>query len=91
MASKRCRLLPLLLVACVLALPCAEARPRYQKVWERIYLDQSDQKVGCGLCHPTSKKAILNRYGQSLADELGEKNCRDETKIEEAIRKIGKR
>jgi len=67
----------------------AEARPLYKKVWERVY-DVSPHKVDCAVCHPGKSKAGLNQYGQALADELGEKIVKDETKIEEAIRKIGK-
>lgn len=93
MTSKQLCLLSMLLVVCAstTASPRAEARPLYKKVWERVYLDKTDSKIDCGLCHPSSKKAELNRYGQALANELGEKNCRDEKQIEEAIRKIGKR
>ncbi len=76
-------------LAIVLGVTSAEARPLYKTVWERTY-EVSSQRIDCALCHPGKSKADRNQYGQALADELGEKNVKDETKIEEAIRRIGK-
>jgi len=73
--------------------PTAEAHSRYKTVFEKVCSEISTKnfKVDCGVCHPTKDKAVLNAFGQALKEELGEKNCQDEKKIAEALRKIVKK
>lgn len=64
----------------------AEARPLYKKVFARLYPTLG--KVDCNVCHEGSSKTSRNSYGQALEKELGEKNVKDEERIEAALRAI---
>lgn len=86
---KRLQLVLLCGLICCSVVQTAEARPLYKKVLDRLAEDLlGKNKTDCSICHPGTKKSELNKIGQALDAELGEKNCRDEQKIEDALRKI---
>lgn len=80
-----------LFVAAGLLVPprASEARPQYLKVFKKVYPDACADKVKCTLCHAEKTKKERNDYGAKLEKELGETNVKDESKIEEALKKIG--
>lgn len=79
------------LVIAVLAIAAGrtDARPLYKKAFDEVYSEELKGKpVTCAVCHPGDNKRDLNRYGQALEKELGEKNVRDLERIKAAIRAI---
>lgn len=73
-----------------LALPQAEARPKYMKIFQEVYQKEfKDAKLECSMCHMGKDKLVRNCYAQALAKELG-KNVSDEAKIADAMRAIEK-
>ncbi len=71
----------------------SDARPNYKACWEKVYKDKQkkDNKLTCALCHAGDDKKKLNHYGKAIAEELGEKNVKDEEKIVAAIKAVAKR
>jgi hypothetical protein len=82
----------LVAVSLMAVAPRSEARLLYKKCFDKVYpnIGGSGGKTTCNVCHHGDSKKNLNRYGQALAEELGEKNVTDEDKIIEAIKAIGK-
>lgn len=69
-----------------------DARPLYKKCFDTVYKDKfKNQKVTCAVCHSGDDKKHLNHYGKAIAEELGEKNVRDQEKIIAAIKAVAKR
>ena len=85
-------------LALVLVLASArqcDARLLYKKGFETLYKEKlKDGRITCAVCHPSGEektKRDLNRYGQALANELGEKDVKDMDKILRALKAIEKR
>ena len=87
---------PLLCVACLIvilsaALPSPTyARPNYKKAFDKLHKDIATKKTSCYVCHSEVRddKKHLNHYGQALAEELGERNVKDEEKVIAALKAI---
>lgn len=74
----------------------SDARPKYQRCSEMVFKElfpKIQSKFTCNLCHieGTDDKKKRNHFGQALAEELGEKNVKDEEKIIAAIKAVLKR
>lgn len=67
-----------------------DARPGYAKVFKDTYgnLAEKADEAKCGVCHFGSKKTDRNDYGMAMTTALGVKNCKDDEKIKEALKKI---
>lgn len=68
------------------------ARPAYLKEFKSKYtkvVENKDNKVDCGVCHPGKSKKDRNDYGKALAKSVA-KNEKDATKIVESLDKAGK-
>ena len=69
-----------------------DARPNYKKCFDLVYKDKlKNNKVTCAVCHSGDGKKQLNHYGKAIAEELGERNVKDEEKIIAAIKAVAKR
>lgn len=73
----------------------SDARPLYKKCFDKVVNETFPKlergKSTCAVCHDGDSKKSLNHFGKALAEELGEKNVRDEEKIIAAIKAILKR
>jgi hypothetical protein len=64
----------------------AEARPQYLKAFLAKYPAVKEAAtVKCGVCHPETDKKIRNEYGNAVGKGVGEKNQKDEGKIDGAL------
>lgn len=70
----------------------SDARPIYKKCFEIVYKDKlKSNKTTCAVCHSGDDKRKLNHYGKAIAEELGEKNVKDDEKIIAAIKAVAKK
>lgn len=71
------------------------ARPNYKKcadiVFRELFPKLDLSRTNCNLCHSGDDKKKLNHFGRAVAEELGEKNVKDEKKIIAAIKAVLKR
>jgi hypothetical protein len=68
----------------------AQARPGYSKAFAEKYPNlEAAKEAKCGVCHddPKSKKT-RNDYGKAFGKDLGEKNSKDNDKINAALDKV---
>ena len=71
-----------------------DARPNYKKCFDFAFKDLAKtNKVTCNVCHVAGSddKKRLNHFGKAVAEELGEKNVKDDAKIIAAIKAAAKR
>ena len=85
-----CSLVVLFLVASERS---GDARPNYKKCFDIVFKDiGKNSKSSCAVCHVEGDdKKRLNHFGKAVAEELGEKNVKDEAKIIAAIKAAAKR
>ena len=70
------------------------ARPNYKKCFDTVFKGVGkDNKTNCNVCHVAGSddKKRLNHFGKAVAEELGEKNVKDDAKIIAAIKAAAKR
>lgn len=95
-AKKLCRksilgsaILTTIVICSWLAPSPIEARPQYKSAFERLY-GRGRVKVSCDFCHAkgVKSKTPVNHYAKDLAEALGEKNVKDRSRIQDALRDI---
>jgi hypothetical protein len=66
-----------------------EARPQYKSAFERLY-GRGKARITCDFCHAKGEKSKkpVNHYAKDLAKALGEKNVKDPSRIQDALRDI---
>lgn len=71
-----------------------DARPNYKRCFDVVFKDIAKNiKTSCNVCHVAGSddKKLLNHFGKAVAEELGEKNVKDDAKIIAAIKAAAKR
>lgn len=71
-----------------------DARPNYKRCFDTAFPKIGKlNKTNCNVCHVegTDDKKRLNHFGKAVAEELGEKNVKDDAKIIAAIKAAAKR
>ena len=72
-----------------ISLQSADARPQYNKAFQKKYPKvTAAKKLKCNVCHMGKKKKPRNPYGKVL-EKLVKKNEKDAKKIDEALTKAG--
>ncbi len=71
-----------------------DARPNYKRCFDTAFPKIGKLgKTNCFVCHVAGSddKKPLNHFGKAVAEELGEKNVKDDAKIIAAIKAAAKR
>ena len=88
-----CLVCSLVVVFLVASERSGDARPNYKKCFDTVFKDiAKNNKISCSVCHVAGDdKKRLNHFGKAVAEELGEKNVKDDAKIIAAIKAAAKR
>ncbi len=68
-----------------------EARPQYFETFKKTYepLGKAAEEKRCAVCHGMGKKTERNKYGQAIAEAVGDqKNLKDDEAVLKAVRSV---